>query len=65
MASGKEDDSLFWDILTCLAISVNSRLQWYEIRDSLFKKYEKIYDKERFRIFHANNLIETFTLRFA
>jgi hypothetical protein len=48
MAHGKEDDSLFWDILTCLAISVNARLQWSEIRDNLFKKYEKFYDKESF-----------------
>ena len=48
MTPGKEDDSLFWDILTCLAISVNTRLQWSEIRDSLYKKYEKIYDKKSF-----------------
>jgi hypothetical protein len=48
MASGKEDDSLFWDILTCLIISDNARLQWFEIRDTLFKKYEAIYDKESF-----------------
>ena len=45
---GKKNDALFWDVLTALALSVNTRLQWRENRDTVHKKYEKVYDKETF-----------------
>lgn len=50
MGFGKKDDSLFWDVLTALTLSVNTRLQWREIRDIVHKKYEKTYDKETFEV---------------
>ena len=50
MGFGKKDDSLFWDVLTALALSVNMRLQWREIRDIVHKRYEKTYDKETFEV---------------
>ena len=48
MGFGKKDDSLYWDVLTALALSHNMRLQWREIRDNVHKHYEKVYDKETF-----------------
>lgn len=42
-------NELQWDVLTCLVLSVNMRLQWKELRDSLFKKYPR-YDKESFEV---------------
>jgi hypothetical protein len=50
MGFGKKDDPLFWDALTALALSVNMRLQWREIRDIVHKRYEKTYDKETFEV---------------
>ena len=50
MDFGKKDDPLFWDVLTALALSVNMRLQWREIRDVIYNKYEKTYDKETFEV---------------
>jgi hypothetical protein len=42
-----KDDSLKWDILTCLFFSITMRMQWKDIRDSLHKKYIQ-YDLETF-----------------
>ena len=44
-----EDDSLLWDVLTSLVLSLNMRLQWKEIRDVTHKRYER-YDKETFGV---------------
>jgi deoxyribodipyrimidine photolyase len=50
MGFRKNDNSIFWDVLTALALSVNSRLRWKEIRDVVHKRYEKTYDKETFEV---------------
>jgi len=44
------DDSLYWDVLTCLILTVDKRLRWREIRNTIHEKYEKIYDKETFEV---------------
>jgi hypothetical protein len=31
-------DELQWDIFTCLVLSSEMRLQWKELRDTLYKK---------------------------
>jgi hypothetical protein len=54
--SGKEDDSLFWDILAYLSMSVDHRLQWRELNDNLHIRYEKTYDKETFKTLLNRNL---------
>jgi hypothetical protein len=48
ITSGKEDDSLFWDILLCLSLSDGSRLQWHDLRDKLYQRYRNTYEKETF-----------------
>lgn len=50
MDFGSKNDSLYWDVLTGLALSVNTRLQWREIRDIVHKKHEKAYDKETLEV---------------
>lgn len=60
MDFGRKDDSLFWDILTALALSVNMRLQWREIRDIVHKKYEGTYDKETFEVIFSRVLKRLF-----
>jgi hypothetical protein len=51
----KKNDSLQWDVLTCLFLAPNMRLQWKELRDSLHKKYGQ-YDKESFETIFARAL---------
>jgi len=33
-----KSNELQWDVLTCLVLSVNMKLQWKELRDNLHKK---------------------------
>jgi hypothetical protein len=42
-----KENSLKWDILTCLFFSITMRMQWKDIRDSLQEKYRQ-YDTESF-----------------
>lgn len=60
-----KDNSLKWDVLTCLFFSITMRMQWKDICDSLREKYSQ-YDTETFETLlsrELGRLIKTGDLR--